>query len=70
MNTTWTKTTLTLMMRAADDDKLIRQTFSNLIEAPSDTQIKSFAGVVETLTGNKFDHAIVTTTDDVSDVIL
>lgn len=69
MNTTWTKTTLTLMMRTADD-KLIRQSFSNLIEAPSDTQIKSFAGVVETLTGNKFDHAIVTTTDDVSDVIL
>ncbi|KRM74496.1 hypothetical protein FC82_GL000125 [Secundilactobacillus collinoides DSM 20515 = JCM 1123] len=57
------------MMRTADD-KLIRQSFSNLIEAPSDTQIKGFAGVVETLTGNKFDHAIVTTTDDVSDIIL
>lgn len=69
MNTTWTKTNLTLMMRTADD-KLIRQTFNNLVQAPSDSQIKTFAGVVETLTGNTFDHAIVTTTDDVSDIVL
>ncbi|KRL76747.1 hypothetical protein [Secundilactobacillus paracollinoides] len=57
------------MMRTADD-KLIRQTFNNLVQAPSDSQIKTFAGVVETLTGNTFDHAIVTTTDDVSDIVL
>lgn len=69
MNTTWTKTNLTLMMRTADD-KLIRQTFNNLVQTPSDSQIKTFAGVVETLTGNTFDHAIVTTTDDVSDIVL
>ncbi|MTV82696.1 hypothetical protein [Secundilactobacillus folii] len=63
MNTTWNKTSLTLMMLDPNNKK-VRFTYSNLIEKPSDDQIAKFAAVIAQLTGTVFVSASIATVDD------
>lgn len=63
MNTTWNKTSLTLIMLDANDNK-VRFTYGNLIEKPSDDQITKFAAVIASLTNTTFISASVATIDD------
>lgn len=67
MQTTWNKTTLTLMMTDAADEK-VRFSYNNIVRTPSDEQIKKFADVVALLTGTTFVSASVATTEDKNDV--
>ncbi|GAX04020.1 hypothetical protein IWT140_01654 [Secundilactobacillus pentosiphilus] len=67
MNTSWNKTNLTLIMLDADDNK-VRLSYNNVVEKPSDDQIKAFAAVVEKLTDLTFFSASLTTTDNKTQV--
>ncbi|MFC6253022.1 hypothetical protein ACFP1H_00010 [Secundilactobacillus hailunensis] len=67
MNTTWNKTNLTLIMMDANDQK-VRFSYSNIVEKPSDDQIKKFAAVLEKLTNLTFLSAALSTTDNKTQV--
>ena len=64
MNNIWKKTTLTLLMKNADGI-IVRQSFSNIVQRPTDQMVQGMGQAIATLTGLTFEAAVLTTTDDV-----
>lgn len=64
MNNIWKKTTLTLLLKATDGS-IVRQSFSNIVQRPTDDMVQGMGHAIATLTGLTFEAAVLTTTDDV-----
>ncbi|GAK48602.1 hypothetical protein LOSG293_410020 [Secundilactobacillus oryzae JCM 18671] len=63
MEKTWKRTGLTMVMK--DENGTTRHSFSNAVQAPAEADIEAFGEILGTLTGKKFDSAVITTADDV-----
>lgn len=63
---TFNKAKVQLMMVGEGHETGIARTFNNMIETPSDDQIKSLGEVLETISNDKFDCAIVTASHKIS----
>lgn len=65
MQSTWKKTTITFNL-GTDPQHPVRITLANGIANPTPEAVETFGGYLATLTGLPFQHAAVTTQNDVA----